>query len=200
MNYPTLIALWSPAPGCGKTTVANFILQDLREFERMPFAAPMRRMLTTFLFEAGCTYSDAQYYLSDPVGKELDIPQLPYPTTGRHLLRTLGTEWGRTCIHPDVWVQIWEQSINGSVITDDLRFPNEAAAIRRLGGEIWCIHRPGVSDISGHASEAGLRDVAFDLVLNNDGTIRELHQKVARHLGLAFNDDDTRLGTAAAAI
>jgi hypothetical protein len=24
--------------------------------------------------------------------------------TVRHLLRTLGTEWGRECIHPDVWL------------------------------------------------------------------------------------------------
>ena len=184
MSYPSPIALWSPAPGCGKTTVANFILQDLPEFQRVPFAGPMRRMLTTFLFEAGCTYSDAYYYLSDPVGKELDIPQMSYPTTGRHLLRTLGTEWGRNCVHPDLWVQIWEQVISGPTIADDLRFPNEAAAIRRLGGEVWCIHRPGASDTSGHASEAGI-DVAFDLVLNNDGTIRDLHQKVARHLGLA---------------
>ena len=30
------------------------------------------------------------------------------------------------------------------VAFDDVRFPNEAEMIRRLGGELWLVDRPGV--------------------------------------------------------
>ena len=61
--------------------------------------------------------------------------------TGRSLLQSLGTEWGRNIVGQDIWVQAMEQKFQSSYaplrIIDDLRFENEAHMVRRLGGEVW---------------------------------------------------------------
>ena len=66
----------------------------------------------------------------------------------------------------------------GSVVTDDVRFPNEAAMIRDLGGELWRIERPGITYDGDHSSEGGLEDITPDQVIVNDGTIAQLKAKI----------------------
>jgi hypothetical protein len=40
---------------------------------------------------------------------------------------TLGTEWGRDAVHPDLWVRLWAASgpRTSRVVVEDVRFPNE---------------------------------------------------------------------------
>lgn len=66
----------------------------------------------------------------------------------RRLLQVLGTEVGRDMIDPDVWVRMAEKKIrehwaNGkSVVITAMRFPNEIAMLKRLGGlSVW-VERP----------------------------------------------------------
>jgi hypothetical protein len=100
------------------------------------------------------------------------------------MMQTLGTEWGRACIHPDFWVMIARAETqrimadDRSVVIDDVRFPNEAAMIRDLGGELWRIDRPGVTYSGDHSSEGGLEDITTDRVIANDGTIAQLKEKI----------------------
>ena len=56
----------------------------------------------------------------------------------------------------------------------DVRFPNEADAIRAFGGLVVRVERPGVGPINGHESEIALDGYDFDLVVVNDGTLDEL--------------------------
>jgi hypothetical protein len=58
------------------------------------------------------------------------------------------------------------------VVITDVRFANEAAAIRSWGGEIIRIDRPGVGPVNGHVSEA--MPFEPDEVIENDGTIEDL--------------------------
>ena len=173
MSLPCLIGLYSPAPGCGKTTVANM----LPEHRRVSFAATLKRTASNMLDELGLP---GFYYVY--TDKESIIPELG--VSARHMMQTLGTEWGRACIHPDFWVMIAcakTQRImadGGSVVIDDVRFPNEAAMIRDLGGELWRIDRPGVSYDGDHSSEGGLEDITPDRVIVNNGTIAQLKEKI----------------------
>ena len=173
MTLPRLIGLYSPAPGCGKTTVASL----LTKHRSLSFAAPLKRAVWSMLNDLGlggfhCIYAD----------KEAIIPELG--VSARHMMQTLGTEWGRACIHPDFWVMIArakaERIMNdgGSVVIDDVRFPNEAAMIRDLGGELWRIDRPGVIYSGDHSSEGGLEDITPDRVIVNAGTIDQLKEKI----------------------
>jgi len=170
---PRLIGLYSPAPGCGKTTAANLLV----DHQRVSFAAPLKRAVWNTLNDLGI--EGFHYVYTD---KEAIIPELG--VSARHMMQTLGTEWGRACIHPDFWVMIARAEAQrimadgGSVVIDDARFPNEAAMIRDLGGELWRIDRPGISYDGDHSSEGALEDIAPDRVIVNDGTITQLLEKI----------------------
>ena len=173
MSLPRLIGLYSPAPGCGKTTVANLLI----EHRRVSFAAPLKGAVSNMLHELGIV--GVHFVHTD---KEAIIPELG--VSARHMMQTLGTEWGRACIHPDFWVKIarakTQRTMNdgGCVVIDDVRFPNEAAMIFELGGELWRIDRPGVTYNGDHSSEGGLEDITPDRVIVNDGSIDQLKEKI----------------------
>lgn len=168
---PNLIGLYSPAPQSGKTTIANALVA--REgYQRIAFADPLKAMTCRFLESLGYREDQAQRMVY--IDKEVVIPQLGVTT--RHLLQTLGTEWGRQCVHPDVWLKCWSETAvrHAKVVVDDVRFSNEAQLIRDTGGELWCVVRPGQAAHTDHASEGGLAGWEFDRVICNDGTMREL--------------------------
>ena len=176
---PRLIGLYSSAPRSGKSTIASYLTEY--GFYRVPFAGPIKRMTRTFLIQLGYGPTEIDHYLE--AGKEDQLPDIR--TTPRHILQTLGTEWGRDCIHPEVWLMCWERIAQRSldsgvpVVCDDLRFPNEADLIRRLGGELWTIARPNASATKPHSSEGGLDDYTFfDRRIINDGTLLDLYGRV----------------------
>lgn len=185
---PPLIALYSPAAQSGKSTVAGFLTEH--GYYTIPFAAPLKRMVRTFLIQLGYGPADIDYYLRD--NKEAVIPGIK--TTPRHILRTLGTEWGRQCIHPEVWLQCWEQTATRylksgiPVVCDDCRFQNEADLIRSLGGQLWRIDRPGTERGTNHASEGGLDDYAFDHYVLNNGSLTDLYSEINLLLTSASSD------------
>lgn len=149
---------------------------------------------------------DARYprkvYGSDEVHENL---------TPRFALQTLGTEWGREC-YPGVWVDYAirkAKELDGAegvhydaktgifrcarppiegVAISDVRFWNEVEAIQKAGGKVVRIKRAGAG-LGGagalHQSEveqASIADACFDAVLQNDGTLAELHDKVGELL------------------
>lgn len=174
-----LIGLYSPAPRSGKTTVAAYLTEY--GYYRCSFAAPLKRMLRTFLLSLGHSPDEIDHYLD--AGKSDLIPSIR--TTPRHLLQVLGTEWGRQCVHPDVWLLCWrataDRYLNSGVpvVVDDIRFENEADLIRSLGGQLWCIHRPTADrSPTTHSSEGGLDAYRFDHHLHNDTTFNSLFTAV----------------------
>lgn len=179
---PKLIGLYSPAPQSGKTTVAQYL--NHQGYIRLSFAAPLKRMIRTFLLSLGYGPEAIEEYLT--TGKEDQIPGIR--ATPRHLLQTLGTEWGRTCIHPCVWLLCWQETANRylkadiPVVCDDVRFPNEAELIRSLGGEVWQITRPSATTDTTHASEGALDTFTFDTEIGNTGSLSDLQSLIYQHL------------------
>lgn len=106
--------------------------------------------------------------------------------TPRHAMITLGTEWGRQHIDWDLWVRVTMRRVDDylqrfhefGVVIDDVRFPNEAVAIRERGGVIWKIHRSFVGPANTHVSETGQVDIPVDLVIVNNGTMQFLAQSI----------------------
>jgi hypothetical protein len=179
------IGLYSRREQCGKSEVAK-ALRDLHGFAVVPFARPLKQVVIAFLVELGYTRSEAQafvYYRKSDIIPEIGVD-------ARHLLRTMGTEWGCDCVHPDVWVQLWKGNpmvrIEASrVVADDTRKVNELAAVRERGGQVWCIRRPGwdTDYVPEHSSEGELDDADFDRVIVNDGTLLDLQEQVCLALG-----------------
>lgn len=81
------------------------------------------------------------------------------PRTGRHILQTLGTEFGRAQ-DQDVWIRAGINGatmalINGAdlVTFTDGRFRNEVLAIKRAGGMVVQVINPDDRTVATHASE-----------------------------------------------
>lgn len=168
---PMIIGIYSPAAQSGKTTVASFLQE--RGYCRLPFAQPMRDMLSVMLSDLGYSEELIAHHLH--VDKEALVPELGVSV--RHLLRTLGTEWGRDCVSPSVWLDVWlaKARRKSFVVVDDVRFTNEAELIRLLGGQVWRITRPGVVRNTEHASEGGLDEWEhFTCDIVNSGSISDL--------------------------
>ncbi len=174
MSELKLIGLYSPAPQSGKTTVGNILFEH--GYGRVPFAAPLKRIACEFLENLGYTEGEAARLVF--TDKEQLIGEVS--VTVRHILQTLGTEWGRDCLHPDVWVQCWraQASRYERCVADDVRFPNEAKAIKSKGGQLWMVVRPGADRGVEHRSEGGLDGYKFDAVIHNDGSLADLREKV----------------------
>jgi hypothetical protein len=159
----------------GKNTVADLLGH---KYKQVAFADPMRNAL----------------YKLNPIINTIDgvdvreaVDELEWDTAKDHfpeirrLLQVLGTEVGRHMIHENVWVDI---ALRGMLPTDDVvftdvRFINEAVAIKKLGGEVWRIDREGVGAVNGHISEHALKDWEFDRIIENNGTIEDLMRAIA---------------------
>lgn len=149
-----------------------------RGFECVPFAEPIKLMLTPLLSELGFSKQEVHRLLY--VDKADFVPVLG--VSSRHLLQTLGTEWARQCIDPSVWLRVWRRRVGlrDLVVVDDVRFENEAEFVRACGGEVWKVVRPDAEVVTNHASEGGL-DLwpHFARVVVNSGSLEDLRSAVA---------------------
>lgn len=157
--------------GCGKTTAAKELYHAGWHIIR--FAGPLKSMLAAL----GLTVND-----TDGAGKENPHPFL-LGKTPRYAMQTLGTEWGRNLIHPNIWTDAWfrqaEKALKlSNVVADDLRFPNEANLIRALGGRVIRIQRTmeRKEQLDPHASEV----IPFspDITICNDGSIEDFKLQI----------------------
>lgn len=127
-------------------------------------------------------------------------------TSVRDFLQKLGTDGLREGLHTNVWVNAlmadykcvpadrapggWD--CDNWIITDT-RFPNEAKAIKKAGGILIRVERPGVKPVNSHASEVGLDDYDFDYVINNDGSLEDLvnmTREVLSQAGILVHEND----------
>ncbi len=170
-----LIGLSGPA-GAGKNTVADFLSEDYG-FKAVSFAEPIYRAVAEI---TGMAVEELQ----DREVKEEPIEWLG--VSPRVLLQTLGTEWGRNTIKHDMWIRLAMSKVDGDTVITDVRFDDEAEAIKAAGGEIWRITRPCGNcckkDAACHESEQGVSQGFVDVFLSNDGTIADIRAKVFEEL------------------
>lgn len=102
----------------------------------------------------------------------------------RTLLQAWATEFRRHD-DPDYWVRIGIKKateVNArTVIFTDVRFLNEAEAIRNLGGILFGISRKNAPSHN-HASETELHSIKCHYQIENNGTLSELEAVVVQLL------------------
>jgi hypothetical protein len=183
---PRLIALYSPVMQSGKSTVADYLVSK-HGFKRVAFADTLKQMARVFLSKYTTSNDELDRMLTGDL-KEVVIPALGY--SPRHVMQTLGTEWGRNALYADVWVdsalqvaKIQMEVLGHSVVIDDMRFPNEHEAVKRIGSA-WMVIRPDApKNETKHPSEGLLDYAEFDRVLINGGTIEELYRQIDAEVG-----------------
>jgi hypothetical protein len=163
------------AAGCGKNTVAE-MLAARQGAGIFGFADPLYAAISAI---TGMSIAELQ----DRRHKERDLPWLP--ASPRRLLQTIGTEWGRETIHPEIWVMATMKRIEDSeaviAVITDVRFDNEAEAIHARGGYVWRVVRPGAGlagSAGSHSSERGIEARLVDDEVLNDGDLSVLAGRV----------------------
>lgn len=185
-DAPQLIALYAPVMQSGKTQIAN-VLQLSHNFRLVKFADPFKAFIKELLMQGGATEPMAQRMVEGDL-KEQPIPALGGRTV-REMLQTLGSDWGRNTIHPDLWMSVAMRKVDAnlqagqSVVIDDLRFPNEYEAVIARGGHPVKVLRPGVSPYRGHASEGQLDSYPMS-VFHNNHSLEQLRVDAERLPGL----------------
>jgi hypothetical protein len=188
----------------GKDTVGGF-LRDEANFTPIAFADPIKRIaMDLYSFSYDQCYGTRE-------DKETVDPR--YGFSPRHAMQQIGTEMFRNLYEP-TWVEYAKTTINRAragqnppihspqakaflptslvardtsrwVITD-VRFPDEARAIREMGGQVWKVVRPslleGLNDT--HASETSVDWIEPDLLITTDSTLEDLRSKVIGALAL----------------
>lgn len=169
MALPFVIGITGPARA-GKDTTANFIVAAVGGYV-YSMAMPMKAMLKCI----GVNFDDP--YWEDH--KEQPIAALG--VSPRLLLQTLGTEWGRQRVNPDLWVLLAKQRLlqyGRGMVVPDIRFENEAAWVRNVGGLIIHLTRKNATPVRPHSSEAGVERAPEDKLLSNDGSLEDLQHHV----------------------
>lgn len=156
----------------GKDTIGDVLVRYCG-YERFAFADPLKRLGADLLGVPLNWFYDAQLKFAPMEGWGTLTPV--------EVALKLGTEVGRH-IHPDVWVRKTMSAIGRtpSVVITDLRFPNEAKAIKDAGGICVRVKRDGVGPrIDPKTGEPHLSDIAldgyiFDLYFDNDSDLADL--------------------------
>lgn len=138
----------------GKTTAANYLVEQYG-YARIGLADEVKRaaskMLNIFLSEC-----HGHYPLYDDGGyrvmiREIDTGEInDNKAIFRPFLQWLGTDFAREYLDaPNIWIDLFLKEAkwcNGRseipVVCDDVRFPNEAEALRNAGFEVIKICRP----------------------------------------------------------
>ena len=151
----------------GKDTVAGYLARR-HMFAHVAFADPVKDMLEVVF---GNLFRDGD--------REKPIDWLG--KSPRQLMQTLGTEWGRTQVHPELWVLLMEQKIQNAIefnldlVISDVRFLNEADMILKHGGELWHVTRPETVQVNAHFSEMADWDNYPRKHIDNSGSLEDLY-------------------------
>lgn len=105
----------------------------------------------------------------------------------RELMQTLGTQGGRQLVNRQIWCTCLQRRIQKypsyevNFVIPDVRFEDEAQFIRRNGGLLWRVVRPGAetTEHSDHDSEQEYNRIVVDAEIINDGTMEQLREKIS---------------------
>ena len=152
--------------GSGKNTVADYLTEHYG-YEQVSFAAILKKMLAV----AGCP---------EPSNRDLKEANIEgFNFSWRHMAQTLGSEWGRDCLHPDIWVLLTMRGLrpDGKYVVSDCRFQNEADAIINAGGSMVHLYGRSVElgNLANHVSEKPLIPSAFAHKVWNDKPVEHLY-------------------------
>ncbi len=187
----------------GKSTLADVAVTDFG-FLRMGFADELKEMIAK-MWPA---------FTNDHInGEQKEVVVEEYGKSFREVAQIVGTDMFRS-YDAGVWVRCLRRRILAyqyqmgkaarTIVIHDVRFDNEAALVRELGGEIWEVVRPEpepktirekweklfrTDTRDTHASEQGILASSVDMVILNDLGLEE-YQEMCRRKVKEFVDGE----------
>ncbi|WP_260673734.1 deoxynucleotide monophosphate kinase family protein [Comamonas aquatica] len=201
-NAPIIIGL-TGANGAGKDTVAGMLSRALHQQRRlscvMAFADPLyEEVAKAFLIkieqlkerrtkeqpsEALNLNMCIDPWFVQSIEKSCNVDVMSeVPRSPRQILQWWGTQY-RRAQDPLYWVKRFEHRVRQHqeagiqhIVVTDVRFADEAATIRALGGQIWRVHRPNLpTSGTGHVSEVTGLEFDPEATILNSGSLDALH-------------------------
>lgn len=109
--------------------------------------------------------------------------------SGRVFLQRFGTESHREVFGHDFWVSAALNDLSADyTIVTDVRFPNEALELHRLGGELWRKAAHGEVVAENHVSETALPDDQVDAVVPAFDALDELRVWIYAEMDLIHEE------------
>ena len=192
--------------GSGKGTVADILVEE-HNYIKLSFADKLKDgVATVFGWDRSMLEGDTvesrewretvDEFWTNETGREI---------TPRLILQEFGTDCMRNGFYHGVWVSLVKQEIlnhaQTKYIIPDVRFQNEIKVVKELGGEIWNVRRGELPEWWGtaildnqtnstlmkdnhpdvHQSEWRWidKDEQFDIIIQNNDTIKALYSKVS---------------------
>jgi|APLak6261659701_1056019.scaffolds.fasta_scaffold00028_10 hypothetical protein len=157
--------------GSGKSSLAKMLI-DKNKYYRYSFADPIKKMVRSMLDDYDIDFDSIE------IDKDSFIE--PCRNSYRHILQTLGTEWGRKLLCHDIWIKLMSKRLDydhENIVIDDVRFQNEAEMIRDRGGLIIYISREYSYSIDRHESEINFIPSKNDAKIENNGNLENLYER-----------------------
>lgn len=166
----------------GKST-AGTLAADTFNFIQINFADPIRA--------AACSLFD--YTPEQLETHKHDV----HPLIGispRKFMQMMGTEFGRNMIDQDLWLKSVKNKIMNrrqyDIAICDVRYPNEADFVHRMGGKVLHITRPDMQDSAEtHSSETEVDSLPADFRLTNDADLYTFKDRVKALIGRLLGYD-----------
>lgn len=178
--------------GSGKSTIAQYLV-DHFDFEEYSFAKPLKQIGEIFGFSQKQLYGSQQDKLSlHPYWK----------ISAREFLQKVGTDLFRQAlpkiipeIKDSVWVDLFKISYKNdkNYVISDVRFLNEAQAIKEMGGIIIKTERfntvvsTEMSETK-HLSENELETIPYDFIIDNNKSYQIAAEQVENIINLYKNE------------
>jgi hypothetical protein len=164
----------------GKDQCAIFAEKHLKErghpVYKTSFAQRLKDVCYTLYAWGGL--QPAAFYETFPELKEVVLPKLG--KSPRQIYIEVGDKMRE--VHPDVWIRCVTDDAglksNTFTIISDLRYRNEAMAVKLSLGVTVKVLRPGFENSDTNAAERELQGYDFDYTIVNNGTLEDLDKKV----------------------
>lgn len=167
----------------GKDTTADYLCAQYG-FHRLSFAGPLKHALADIF-----GFSDEQ--LNGSLKEVLD----PYwQITPREAAQFVGTELFRIGLaqrFPQIGANIWTRALGRQIaqhraewpciVITDIRYPNEADLIKKMGGTLIRILRDTGTHgdaLASHLSEVSMDTYPTDLIIRNNSSIDDLNRAI----------------------
>jgi len=169
--------------GSGKDTLANYLIEKYN-FKRVAFGDPVKEVCR-ILFG----FNDEQLYGN----KKEEMDKIGIKP--REAFQKIGTEFGRNMIHQlfpniniklgELWIDVFKRNNKKeNIVLSDVRFQNEADAIKELGGIIIYIDsKYSIKD--NHESEK--IEVEYDYKLENYGSLQDFYNNYEKIISSIHN-------------
>ena len=169
--------------GVSATIVQTYYEEKGFSVYKTSFAEPIKEILS-IMFDIPVSLINR--YKNNPDKFKITIENTENATDFRQLLQKLGTEVRDQYLYQTIWVDLCISKIKRKntdiAIIDDWRFPFEYSILCENFDVLPIIVTRDTDEEDNHPSEKSLDDVSYATIIDNNGTIPELKDKLLKEI------------------